>query len=176
MSKVDIIKKIEILFFEKSFKWVSMQDIANNIWIKKASLYYYFPSKEVLILEVLNYSFENYLSFIKNTIEIWNKNNFNELLSEFLDYWEKEKNIFSIINQNWYSENNEILDYLQEKQKIIFETIYEWMNNKTWFSREKVFLFLSLINDIWRKKTTYWKCLINKKKMIEEVKKLFFNN
>jgi hypothetical protein len=31
MSKIEIIKKIEELFFEKSFKEVSMQDIANDL-------------------------------------------------------------------------------------------------------------------------------------------------
>lgn len=174
MSKNDIIKKIEELFFEKSFKWVSLQDIANDLWMKKASLYYYFPSKDKLIIEVLEASFEKYLSFIKNTIEVWNENNFKELLENFLDFWDKEKNIFSIINQNGYSENDEILEYLQEKQKVIFETIFDWMNKKVGFSREKTFLFLSLINDIWRKKTTFGKCGIDRKKMIDEIERLFF--
>jgi AcrR family transcriptional regulator len=174
MSKNEIIKKIEELFFEKSFKWVSMQDIANDLWMKKASLYYYFPSKDKLIIEILEDSFEKYLWFIKETIEIWNENNFKELLGNFLDFWDKEKNIFSVINQNWYSENDEIFEYLQEKQKVIFETIFDWMNKKAGFSKEKAFLFLSLINDIWRRKTTYGKCGINREKMINEVERLFF--
>lgn len=174
MSKNDIIKRIEELFFEKSFKWVSMQDIANDLWMKKASLYYYFSSKDKLIIEVLEESFSKYLSFIKQTIEIWNENNFKELLENFLDFGDKEKNIFSIINQNGYRETDEIMEYLQEKQKVIFETIFDWMNKKAGFSREKTFLFLSLINDIWRKKTTFGKCGIDREKMIDEVERLFF--
>jgi AcrR family transcriptional regulator len=68
--------------------------------MKKASLYYYFPSKDVLILEVLEYSFNIYLEFIHETIKIWTSENFKELLKNFLDFPNKEKNIFSIINQN----------------------------------------------------------------------------
>jgi TetR/AcrR family transcriptional regulator, transcriptional repressor for nem operon len=100
MSKIEIIKKIEDLFFEKSFKEVSMQDIANDLGMKKASLYYYFPSKDILILEVLESSFNIYLEFINKTIEIWTNENFKELLKKFLYFPEKNKNIFSIINQN----------------------------------------------------------------------------
>jgi AcrR family transcriptional regulator len=68
--------------------------------MKKASLYYYFSSKDTLILEVLEYSFNIYIGFINETINIWNKENFKELLKNFLDFPEKNKNIFSIINQN----------------------------------------------------------------------------
>jgi AcrR family transcriptional regulator len=63
-------------------------------------LYYYFPSKDTLILEVLESSFNIYLEFIHETIEIWTSENFKELLKRFLDFPEKNKNIFSIINQN----------------------------------------------------------------------------
>ena len=96
------------------------------------------------------------------------------MIGKFLDFGDKEKNIFSVIKQNGYSENDEIFEYLQEKQKIIFETIFEWMNKKAGFSREKAFLFLSLVYDIWRKKTAFWKCGIDREKMINEVEKLFF--
>jgi hypothetical protein len=40
------------------------------------------------------------------------------------------------------------MEYLENKQKIIFETIFEGMSKKASFSREKTFLFLSLINEI----------------------------
>lgn len=176
MKKQNIIKKIEGLFYAKSFKEVSMQDIANEIWMKKASLYYYFPSKEVLIREVLEESFENYLNFIKNIIEKWNENNFQELLKKFLDFPEKNKNIFSIINQNGYAENDEISEIIHQKQKIIFETMFIAMNSKVWFNREKVFLFFALIQQIWKKKFSYSRCEIDGKNLLSEVESLFFNS
>lgn len=175
MTRPEIIKKIEELFYAKSFKEVSMQNIANEIGMKKASLYYHFPSKEVLIREVLEESFENYLSFIKKIIEKWNEHNFQELLKKFLDFPEKNKNIFSIINQNGYEENDEISQIIEEKQKIIFETIFTAMNTKAWFSREKVFLFFALIQQMGKKKSTYSRCKIEKTKLLCELESLFFN-
>lgn len=176
MTRQEIIKKIEELFYAKSFKEVSMQNIANEIGMKKASLYYHFPSKEVLIREVLEESFENYLNFIKKIIEKWNKNNFQELLKKFLDFPEKNKNIFSIINQNGYEENDEISQIIEEKQKIIFETIFISMSSKVWFSREKVFLFFALIQQMGKKKNSYSRCQINEKNLLSEVESLFFNS
>lgn len=174
MTRNEIIKKIEDLFFAKNFKEVSMQDIANELGMKKASLYYHFPSKEELITEVLENSFSNYFVFVQKTIQKWNDNNFQELLKNFLYFPEKNKNIFSIINQNGYEENDDISWIIQEKQKIIFETIFEAMNSKTNFNREKTFLFFALIQQVWKKKSSYIRCEINEKQILQEFENLFF--
>ncbi len=176
MTKQEIIKKIEELFYDKSFKEVSMQDIASKIGMKKASLYYHFPSKEELIIEVLDSSFHIYFDFIENIIKKWNKNNFQLLLHDFLTFWEVNKNIFFVINQNGYEENDIISSYIKEKQKKIFNTIYTAMNKKVAFSQEKTFLFLTLINQIWREKSTYSTCAIDKTKLLSEIEILFFNS
>lgn len=173
MTKKEIIKKIEELFYEKSFKEVSMQDIANAINMKKASLYYHFPSKEELILEVLESSFLKYEEFIKDLIIRWNNENFTELLEEFLNFSNKEKNIFSVINQNWYKENDDILTNLKQKQKIIFKSIHDAMEKKG-FSKEKTFLFLTLINNIWKKDDVYDFCELDKKNILKEIENVFF--
>ncbi|MDD5769721.1 MAG: TetR/AcrR family transcriptional regulator [Candidatus Gracilibacteria bacterium] len=175
MTKQEIIERIEELFYEKSFAEVSMQDIATKIGMKKASLYYHFPSKEQLIGEVLDYSFGVYLIFINEIIKNWNENNFLELLQEFLDFGDKNKNIFSIINQNGYEENDDITNHNKEKQKIIFDTIHKAMETKNGFSKEKTFLFLTIINQIGRKKSIYNLCEIDKNKILGEIEKLFFN-
>lgn len=176
MTKQEIIQKIEILFFKKSFKEVSMQEIATEIGMKKASLYYHFPSKDEAIKEVLDFSFENYLNFIKDIISKWNENNFKELLLDFLNFWDTNKNIFSVINQNWYVENEEIYNYIKEKQKIIFNTIHKAMKEKENFSSEKTFLFLNIINQIWRKNNIFSLCGIDDNNVLNEIEKLFFNN
>lgn len=174
MTKKEIIKKIEELFYEKSFKEVSMQDIANAINMKKASLYYHFPSKEELILEVLETSFLKYEEFINDLIIRWNSWNFTELLEEFLNFSNKEKNIFSVINQNWYKENDEMLTYLKQKQKVVFQSIHDAMEKKANFSKEKTFLFLTLINNIWKKDDVYDFCELDKENILREIEKLFF--
>ena len=60
MTKFEIFRKIEDLFYEKSFSDLSMDEIATALSMKKASLYYHFPSKESMFTEVLEDSFRRY--------------------------------------------------------------------------------------------------------------------
>lgn len=60
MKKLEILTKIEPILYQKTYKEVSLQEIANVLEIKKSGLYYYFDSKEALYLEILEYSFEKY--------------------------------------------------------------------------------------------------------------------
>lgn len=53
---------IESLFFDTAFSDLSMDEIAKALDIKKASLYYHFPSKEQMFLETLAHSYEKYHS------------------------------------------------------------------------------------------------------------------
>lgn len=176
MTKKEILQKIENLFYYKDFKSVSMQDISNEIDMKKASLYYHFPSKEDLIIEVIQESFLEYLNFVETIIDRWDDTNFLTLLQEFLSFPEENKNIFSIINQNWYTQNDVISENIKQKQKIIFDTIYRAMSIKNWFSKEKTFLFLTLIHQIWKKETSYWLCEIDNLRVLNEIENLFFKN
>ncbi len=175
MNKKEIIKKIELLFFDKSFDSVSMQDIATMLDIKKSSLYYHFPSKKDMILEVIEESFINYDNFIDEILEKWNMDNFLEILEEFLDFPDKNKNIFSIINQNWYNLWIEEKNLIDIKQRIIFDKIKNNLQNKAWFTKEKAFLFLSIIEKLWNIKNNLSICNIDKKKLLLEIKSLFFN-
>lgn len=174
MKKVEILKKIEPLFYEKSYKEVSLQNIADIFDIKKSSLYYYFNSKEDMFLDLLEYSFNKYLDFVKLLIDKWNDDNFQELLVEFINYWEKEKNIFFRVNQSWYSEWTNFLEFIQFKQKIIFDEIHNAFYKKAWFSKEKTYLFLILINQTFNNNWVYWKCELDNTKIPNEIENIFF--
>lgn len=52
------------LFFERGYKSVSMEDIAREVGLKKANLFHYYPSKELLALAVLEKSSVQYRSRI----------------------------------------------------------------------------------------------------------------
>jgi len=67
--KIEILEKIEDLFFENAFAEVSMDDIAKNLNMKKASLYYHFPSKESMFIDVLEHSFKKYKKYINELFE-----------------------------------------------------------------------------------------------------------
>lgn len=174
MRKNEILEKIETLFYKRIYNEVSLQNIADLLSIKKSSLYYYFKSKEVMYLEILDYSFQKYLKFLDSLIERWNNDNFQELLSEFLNFWDKTKNVFFKINQSGFDENKAILNFIQEKQEIIFEKVHEALCEKKWLSREKTYLFLLVITKIFDKKSIYGKCEIDKEKIANEIEDLFF--
>lgn len=174
MEKIEIIKKIEQLFYTKTFKEVSLQEIADEIGMKKASLYYHFPSKEAIISEVIQYSFENYFKFILYITKQMNENQ-EKYIQDFIYYPEKNKNVFSIINQNGYCDSPEIIALIEEKQKIIFEHMCQSLQEQAQFTREKTFLFLSIMQDIWRKKCLYGACDIDKDLLISQIKNIFFS-
>lgn len=68
MHKKDLLRTIEILFWENAFSDLSMDVIAQRIGIKKPSLYYHFPSKEAMFLLVLEESFHSYKRFLEEAV------------------------------------------------------------------------------------------------------------
>lgn len=54
VAKADIILAARELFREKGYAGASMQDLADRVGLRKASLYMRFPNKEALVAEVLN--------------------------------------------------------------------------------------------------------------------------
>jgi AcrR family transcriptional regulator len=51
--QVQLIETATQLFYEKGYEAASLQDIADRMGVLKGSLYYYFPSKEELLFNVL---------------------------------------------------------------------------------------------------------------------------
>jgi AcrR family transcriptional regulator len=86
-------------FFAKSYQDVKLDNIANDLNIKKPSLYYYFSNKREIFLETLKYSMKKY---IKNLREIITENNIDNFLEWYLVYPSKEKNLFAIALQHQY--------------------------------------------------------------------------
>jgi AcrR family transcriptional regulator len=56
-SKEHIITVASLLFLQKSYKEVTMQEIVKNTGLSKGAFYHYFKSKEQLFLEVLDFFF-----------------------------------------------------------------------------------------------------------------------
>ncbi|HBY75030.1 TPA: hypothetical protein DEG21_04105 [Patescibacteria group bacterium] len=92
----NITEKIESLFWENTFSDVSMDDVALSLGMKKASLYYHFPSKEAMLVEVINYSYDKYRAYL---IDLFEKDKIEEIVTGLITYSIKEKNLFSIISQ-----------------------------------------------------------------------------
>jgi hypothetical protein len=101
------------------------------------------------------------------------KLDFDLFINKFIYYPLKTKNLFSIINQKWYCENNLFNNYIKEKQKQIFKLISTEFAIRYWFKNEKTFLLLSILDDIWRKKCIFWDCLFDMDIVLNEIQLLF---
>lgn len=171
MQKSELLRTIEILFWEHAFSDLSMDMIAERIGIKKPSLYYHFTSKEAMFLEVLEYSFESYKAFLESTLQIVNN---GELIEKLILFPLQTQNLFAIASQKGYCQMDEIRQKieerfleLEEKKVQIFQERFSWNTARTK-------LFFALIESL-SKKT----CLENcegeqKKEVIGEIQKLFF--
>jgi len=54
VSKEQILEAAAQIFSHKGYHAASMQDIADAVELKKASLYHYFPKKQVILLNLLD--------------------------------------------------------------------------------------------------------------------------
>jgi len=171
MKKNDMFKKIEKLYFNKSYNEVTTQEIWDLFWINKASLYHYFSSKEILFQELLNYSFEN---FMKNLEEILDKD-LDFFIKKFLNYPFESKSLFATIKQNNYCEKNKFIIDIKNKQKETFDLLYLKFKKKYWFNKEKTFILFSLLDSLSRKKCINWGCYIEIDSLLWEIKTLFIN-
>lgn len=171
--KEQILEKIETLFWENSFAEVSMDEIAKKLDMKKASVYYHFPSKEQMFIEVLEYSFDKYQNYLNQNLMNWN---INEILLNIIMYPVELKNLFAVVSQKWYCKIDSIRNLIVEKNKELFNIFNEYLKNKYWFSSEKTILLQSLLNDL-SKKYCIFDCkeTLDSNKLIPEIIKLFFN-
>jgi AcrR family transcriptional regulator len=171
MQKSELLSTIETLFWEHAFSDLTMDMVAEKIGIKKPSLYYHFPSKEAMFLSVLEYSFEEYKVFLKNTLQI---TGIEEMVTKLILFPLQTKNLFAIASQKGYCQRDDIRNDIEaryqelEKEKArIFRDRFGWNEPRTK-------LFFALIESL-SKRT----CLDNcegerEEEMIGEIRELFF--
>lgn len=168
-----ITEKIESLFWENTFSDVSMDDVASKLGMKKASLYYHFPSKEAMLIEVINYSYDKYRAYL---IDLFEKDKIEEVVSGLITYSIKEKNLFSIISQKWYCKIEEIKNIIEQKNAELTYIFNTYFQEKYKLNKEKLILLQSTIWDL-SKRSCLFDCKeMDIKKITNEIITLFFNN
>ncbi len=71
VAKEDIVAAARELFREKGYAGASMQDLANIVGLRKASLYMRFPNKEALVPEVLDLTLRETFSGSDQGCKAW---------------------------------------------------------------------------------------------------------
>ncbi|MBN1819597.1 MAG: helix-turn-helix transcriptional regulator, partial [Prolixibacteraceae bacterium] len=93
-TKLEILKAAFILFLQKNFKEVTMNDIVEKTGMSKGAFYHYFKSKEQLYFEVINMFFVTLPSIIQRDYDESSLYNF------YHDYLTKTSQAFKIIGES----------------------------------------------------------------------------
>lgn len=98
--KSNILNASEVLFAEKGFDGVSIDEIAKKADINKAMIYYYFSSKEGLFINILQKHIGK-VDMLLSSIDIKPSNDYRSVLRDMLviaiDYIESNSNIVKIL-------------------------------------------------------------------------------
>lgn len=171
MKKAELLKTIESLFWEHAFSDLTMDHIAEKIGMKKASLYYHFPSKEAMFLAVLETSFASYKAFLETVLQ---EKDVNHLIHELIFFPLANKNLFAVVLQKGYCQMTEARESLEKKRREIQKIFENICDKRFGWSPQKTRLFLSLIESLSKQS-----CLENCERedsieMIQEIQHLFF--
>lgn len=171
MKKIELLRIIETLFWEQSFSDLSMEMVAQKLGIKKASLYYHFPSKEAMFLEVLEQSFVSYKTFLLDTLRIINA---DEMIGKLILFPLQTQNLFAIASQKGYCQMDDIRNTIESRYRELETERGEICQERFGWNEARTKLFFSLIESLSKKS-----CLENcegerKEEMIGEIQKLFF--
>ncbi len=98
--KSSILESAEILFADKGFDGVSIDEIAKKAEINKAMIYYYFSSKEGLFISILQKHLGK-VDLLLSSIDVKPSNNYKNILHDMLDiavnYIDTNSNIIKIL-------------------------------------------------------------------------------
>lgn len=172
MQKPELLRTIEILFWENAFSDLTMDRIAEKIGIKKPSLYYHFPSKEAMFLEVLEYSFEEYKTFLEEAMQTAD---IEEMITKLILFSLRTKNLFAIASQKGYCQIGDIRNDIESKYHEIESGKVRIYRERFGWNAPRTKLFFALMESLSKRS-----CLENcegekKEEVVGEIRKLFFN-
>jgi len=116
MDLQHIYEVAESHFFAKQYNDVKLDNIANELWIKKPSLYYYFENKRDFFIKTLKFSMKKYIVALREAIKQWELLTF---MQWYLDYPSKKKNLYAIAYQKWYGDDKEINHIIMTGKQVI---------------------------------------------------------
>jgi len=142
-------------FFAKQYNDVKLDNIANELWIKKPSLYYYFTNKREYYMKTLKYSMKKYVQALR---EITGKNHLEEFLSWYLDFPSQQHNLFAIAAQKWYGDDKEINALIEKWKQVISSDINEFLSQYN-MKPVRMFVVRQLLDKLALENCIDWYCL-----------------
>ena len=127
-KKEKILEAARDIFFKKSFYEATMDDIAQLSGIKKPTIYYYFPSKIDLALQLMEVNVKNIFGKINKIISTTSnvKQRIKTIVEFYINLLEENSKIFIVMQRIGYDfmqkedskkKINELFEKLRKKQK-----------------------------------------------------------
>lgn len=108
------------LLSESGYHSVSMSDIARELGITKAALYYHFPSKTAIyaaVLDTVKGDMERLLAVA--LAEETPRARLEAIIESYLDYWMREMNVLSVLVGKLSQEETQLRDtFLQMREEV----------------------------------------------------------
>ena len=123
-TKTRIIDVACQLFSEYSYLGVSMSDIAKNLNMTKAALYYHFSGKSEIYKKVLDGVFDSLSSNITEAFKEKTTNKkLHKLIKNYLDFGSQEKNLIKALMLKLSPTNPQIREYIIQLRKEVKDLI-----------------------------------------------------
>jgi len=127
-SRERIIKAARKAFAERGHDGVSMSEIAQMAGVKKALIYYYFPSKEDLFYEVWQYSIDELEDHVFSETRDENVyvSKLKRILRSYIDFITNKNEIKKIMDQeraNLSREDNESWKRVRDRYQLLKEKL-----------------------------------------------------
>ena len=128
MQCTNILKTAERLFASKGFKGTSLNDIAEEVGLRKATIYHYFKSKEEILFKIMNDEMDRAFSNLEKIkiSEIPKQDKFREILKFYIKYYVgHQEGLILLVNEqdNLTVEHKEILVEKQRKYVRFFYNV-----------------------------------------------------
>lgn len=136
MDLETILEAWEKHFFAKQYSDVKLDNIANELWIKKPSLYYYFTNKREFYIKTLKYSMKKYASWLRENVDAWSLEDF---LTRYLEYPSRKHNLYAIAAQKWYGDDREINSIIEMWKSVINRDIWNFLS---WFNITPITMYV----------------------------------
>lgn len=124
-----ILDAAEKVFAVKLYNAVSMQEIADEAGLAKSSIYTYFPTQEVLFVEVVLRDADILFKELERILEGKKKTDLGKMINAFLDFFSEREAFFRMSSQfmlygNISHESIEKLNPITRRMLDIFDQLF----------------------------------------------------
>lgn len=155
MSKSKIFEVAEKHFFARRYSDVKLDNIANDLWIRKPSLYYYFVDKKDFFMQTLKFSMEKYINELKNIVE---EKDVDKFIEWYLIFPSEKKNLFAISFQKWYCVDLKINSVIYNWKLTVNKIIEDFLSSFD-LNNVRRYLLINLLDKLAQDNCTDWYCL-----------------